>query len=139
MLTSFKVTGTIASVRRTRQYLEEGIIEPSNNGVPPVNGSYGRGTRSAIVSAGRSQSVDAEPSFIAETSFVRAPLNSRVVSGSTGPRNRHKGKGRARDSLDGVPVEIQEALILEDLLFVLMVRGDNTSNFYANINMSRRE
>ena len=65
---------------------------------------------------------DTEPSFIAETSFVRAPLNSRVVSGSGGPHYKYKGKGRARDSLDGVPVEIQEALILEDLLFVLMVR-----------------
>lgn len=31
-----------------------------------------------------------------------------------------KGKGKA-ESLDRVPVEIQEALILEDLLFVLMV------------------
>lgn len=60
-----------------------------------------------------------EPSFIGESSFVRAPLNSRVslspaMAGS-------KGKARA-DSLDRVPVDIQEALILEDLLYVLMVR-----------------
>ncbi|KAH9830213.1 Spc98 family-domain-containing protein [Rhodofomes roseus] len=100
-----KVTGTIASVRRTRQYLEDGAVEPSNDFVPSLRGSLGR---------------DTEPSFIAETSFVRAPLNSRVVSGSSGPRDRHKGKGRAKDSLDGVPVETQEALILEDILFVLM-------------------
>lgn len=51
---------------------------------------------------------------------MRAPLNSRVVSG-TG--HRDKGKGKAKEkSLYGVPVEIQEALVLEDLLFVLMVR-----------------
>ncbi len=51
---------------------------------------------------------------------MRAPLNSRVVSG-TGRRD--KGKGKAKEtSLHGVPVEIQEALVLEDLLFVLMVR-----------------
>lgn len=61
-----------------------------------------------------------EPSFIAETSFVRAPLNSRVLSGA-GPKGKGKGKSKANESLDGVPIEIQEALILEDLLFVLMV------------------
>ncbi|KAH9918094.1 gamma-tubulin complex component protein [Fomitopsis serialis] len=76
-----KVTGTIASVRRTRQYLEEGLVEPANDALPPLRGSL---------------VLDREPSFIAETSF---------------------GEGQ----LDGVPVEIQEALILEDLLFVLMV------------------
>lgn len=60
-----------------------------------------------------------EASFEAERSFVRAPLNSRVVSGGV---LRDKGKGKAKDSsLYGVPVEIQEALVLEDLLFVLMV------------------
>ena len=60
-----------------------------------------------------------EPSFIAETSFVRAPLNSRVSSTSAAP----KAKGKAKqESLDRVPLEIQEAMILEDLLYVLMVR-----------------
>lgn len=63
-----------------------------------------------------------ETSFIAETSFVRAPLNSRV--GTSAPIPRDKGKGKAREeSLQGLPVETQEALILEDLLFVLMVRS----------------
>jgi gamma-tubulin complex component 2 len=34
-----------------------------------------------------------------------------------------KGKGKAREeSLNGVPVDIQEAMILEDLLYILMVR-----------------
>jgi len=59
-----------------------------------------------------------DSSFIAETSFVRAPLNSRVVS-SPGVQ-KLKGKGR-QASLERVPLEIQQALILEDLLFVLMV------------------
>ncbi|KAG5636486.1 hypothetical protein H0H81_007852 [Sphagnurus paluster] len=59
-----------------------------------------------------------EPSFIAETSFVRAPLNSRVSSISVAPKA--KGKGKQQESLDRVPLEIQEALILEDLLYVLM-------------------
>ncbi|KAI0777978.1 Spc98 family-domain-containing protein [Irpex lacteus] len=58
-----------------------------------------------------------EPSFIAETSFVKAPLNSRV--GTSNAASSSKGKGR-QESLDRVPLEIQEALILEDLLFVLM-------------------
>lgn len=59
-----------------------------------------------------------EPSFIAEASFVKAPLNSRVVSNA----NIVGGKGKAKqESLDRLPLEIQEALILEDLLFVLMV------------------
>lgn len=60
-----------------------------------------------------------EPSFIAEKSFVNAPLNSRVPTQSSAG----KGKGKAKaESLDKVPIEVQEALILEDLLFVLMVR-----------------
>ena len=60
-----------------------------------------------------------EPSFIGESSFVHAPLNSRV---SLSPAVVN-GKGKARaDSLDRIPIDIQEALILEDLLFVLMVR-----------------
>lgn len=59
-----------------------------------------------------------EPSFIAEASFVKAPLNSRVVSAAITPN----GKGKARqESLERLPLEIQESLILEDLLFVLMV------------------
>jgi hypothetical protein len=59
-----------------------------------------------------------EPSFIAETSFVRAPLNSRVGQAPVLP----KSKGKAREeNLDGIPVDIQEAIILEDLLFILMV------------------
>jgi hypothetical protein len=63
-----------------------------------------------------------EPSFIAETSFVRAPLNSRVGASASIP----KAKGKAKeDVLDSLPVDIQEALILEDLLYVLMVRFCN--------------
>jgi len=59
-----------------------------------------------------------EPSFLAETSFVRAPLNSRVGQAPTLP----KAKGKAREeSLNGIPVDIQEAIILEDLLYILMV------------------
>lgn len=35
----------------------------------------------------------------------------------------HKSKGKAKEeSLHDMPVEIQEAVILEDLLYVLMVR-----------------
>lgn len=59
---------------------------------------------------------------------------------SSGPRD--KGKGKAKESsLYGVPVDIQEALVLEDLLFVLMVRlrshvsmrrvGRDNANFMA--------
>ena len=63
-----------------------------------------------------------EPSFIAETSFIKAPLNSRVGTNNVTP----KGKGKAKQaSLDRVPLEIQEALVLEDLLYVLMVRDDS--------------
>lgn len=59
-----------------------------------------------------------EPSFIAETSFVRAPLNSRVSSTSAVPNAKGKAK---QEPLDRIPLDIQEALILEDLLYVLMV------------------
>lgn len=65
-----------------------------------------------------------EPSFIAETSFVKAPLNSRVTSHSAST----KGKGKAREdtSLSHVPIEVQEAMILEDLLFVLSVSATSS-------------
>jgi gamma-tubulin complex component 2 len=62
-----------------------------------------------------------ESSFIAETSFVRAPLNSRVVSNNSAPKSKEKGKAK-QETLDRVPLEVQEALILEDLLYVLLVR-----------------
>jgi gamma-tubulin complex component 2 len=59
-----------------------------------------------------------EPSFLAETSFVRAPLNSRVGQAPALP----KAKGKAKvECLDGILVDIQEAIILEDLLYILMV------------------
>ncbi|KAI0764704.1 Spc98 family-domain-containing protein [Fomes fomentarius] len=98
------ITDTIASVRRNRQYIDGEIVEDIDVRV-----------QASRESARRRRD---EASFEAERSFVRAPLNSRVVSG-TG--HRDKGKGKAKEnSLYGVPVEIQEALVLEDLLFVLM-------------------
>lgn len=64
-----------------------------------------------------------DSSFIAETSFVRAPLNSRVVSSSAAIPKISQSKGKEKqETLDRVPLEVQQALILEDLLFVLMVR-----------------
>ncbi|KIJ60788.1 hypothetical protein HYDPIDRAFT_160465 [Hydnomerulius pinastri MD-312] len=96
-----KITGTIASVRRNRQ-LSDDIEEEIDPRVPSSRETRGRSH---------------EPSFIAETSFVRAPLNSRVGTTNSTPKN--KGKGR-EDILDHLPVDIQEALILEDLLYVLM-------------------
>ncbi|KLO18249.1 hypothetical protein SCHPADRAFT_845287 [Schizopora paradoxa] len=72
------------------------------------------------------QDVEELPSFISEKSFISAPLNSRVPStssattGHAGINGKGKGKGKGKvPSLDKVPVEVQEALILEDLLFVL--------------------
>ncbi|KAF8880566.1 Spc98 family-domain-containing protein [Infundibulicybe gibba] len=102
-----KITGTIASVRRNR--LQDDIHEEVD---VPVSSS--RESRS------RAQN---EPSFIAETSFVRAPLNSRVSSATGVP----KAKGKAKqESLDRVPLEVQEAMVLEDLLFVLMgIEGEH--------------
>ncbi|TFK65998.1 hypothetical protein BDN72DRAFT_962117 [Pluteus cervinus] len=100
-----QITGTIASVRRSRLPLQDDA-----DAVPD-----------------RRPRVDEEPSFIAETSFVRAPLNSRVPSTSNVSFNlglsarfaNQKGKGK-QDSLDRVPLDVQEALVLEDLLYVLM-------------------
>ncbi|KAF9259258.1 hypothetical protein L218DRAFT_933944 [Marasmius fiardii PR-910] len=70
-----------------------------------------------------------EPSFIAETSFVKAPLNSRVVSGTAMPKSKGKAK---QESLDHVPPDIQEAMILEDLLYVLMGIEGNYITFHSN-------
>ncbi|KAF9531316.1 gamma-tubulin complex, DGRIP84/SPC97 component [Crepidotus variabilis] len=62
-----------------------------------------------------------DSSFIAETSFVRAPLNSRVVSSSVATPKKAQSKGKAKqETLDRVSLDVQQALILEDLLFVLM-------------------
>lgn len=69
-----------------------------------------------------------ETSFAAESSFTRAPLNTRLVGRQAGlsPAHAPKGKGKEKEveqaSLKGVPLEVQEALVLEDLLYVLMVR-----------------
>ncbi|KAI0031328.1 gamma-tubulin complex, DGRIP84/SPC97 component [Vararia minispora EC-137] len=86
-----KVTGTIASVRRNRQHFND---EDDYRGSDQI-----------------------EPSFIAEESFVRAPLNSRVISGLSAPSPKGKEK---EERMDDMPLEVQEAFILEDLLFVLM-------------------
>ncbi|KAF8960629.1 Spc98 family-domain-containing protein [Flammula alnicola] len=88
-----KITGTIASVRRHRH--------PQDNIEDDID------TRNHISREGNSKSHN-DSSFIAETSFVRAPLNSRVVSTSNAPKAKGKTK---QESLD--------PLILEDLLFVL--------------------
>jgi gamma-tubulin complex component 2 len=59
-----------------------------------------------------------DSSFTTETPFARAPLNSRVSSTSA----IQVGRGKTRqDRLDRIPVDIQEALILEDLLYILTV------------------
>ena len=55
---------------------------------------------------------------------MRAPLNSRVSS-IAAPKTKKKAK---QESLERVPLEIQEAMILEDLLYVLMVRHDYTES-----------
>ena len=67
-----------------------------------------------------------EPSFISEESFVRAPLNSRIVSGTTTTKSKGKAK---EESLDSFPLEVQEAMILEDLLYVLIVCVPPPFNF----------
>ncbi|KAJ4490401.1 Spc98 family-domain-containing protein [Lentinula aciculospora] len=99
-----KITGTIASVRRHR--LQQDDIHQELNGRV-----HERSSRHS----GRDWD---EPSFIAETSFVKAPLNSRVsLGGNTIANNKEKAK---QQSLDHVPLDVQEAMILEDLLYVLM-------------------
>ncbi|KAH8830235.1 Spc98 family-domain-containing protein [Flagelloscypha sp. PMI_526] len=90
-----KIAGTIASSRRNRGPIEPDLAQDGRNRNHNLN----------------------EPSFIAETSFVRAPLNSRVGPPPSTPRL--KGKSKV-EPLDRIPTEIQEALILEDLLYVLM-------------------
>ncbi|KIM24993.1 hypothetical protein M408DRAFT_75009 [Serendipita vermifera MAFF 305830] len=99
-----KITGTIASVRKGRHTVGDDIEEDDEE--IQTNGIGNR----------RHSHLAKEPSFIAEQSFIRAPLNSRVASRIVPAK---KGKTKA-DPLDGVPLDIQEAMILEDLLFVLM-------------------
>ncbi|KAF8686478.1 Spc97 / Spc98 family [Rhizoctonia solani] len=54
-----------------------------------------------------------DASFTAETSFVHAPLNSRVQKPTNNERER-------APPLRDMPLEVQEAIILEDLLSVLL-------------------
>ncbi|KAG8784774.1 hypothetical protein FRB91_006006 [Serendipita sp. 411] len=100
-----KITGTIASVRKSRHPGGYSLEEEEE---PQVNGT--RRSSHATVD------ITKEPSFIAEQSFIRAPLNSRVASRIVPAK---KGKAKA-EPLDNVPLDIQEAMILEDLLFALM-------------------
>lgn len=97
-----KVTGTIASVRKGRHYEEE------------IDQEFVHDVETGRLSKGKGRE---EPSFIAEASFVKAPLNSRVGTSAAAPSAKGKAK---QESLDRLPLEIQESLILEDLLFVLM-------------------
>ncbi|KAG1840363.1 hypothetical protein DFJ58DRAFT_92467 [Suillus subalutaceus] len=55
---------------------------------------------------------------MAETSIVRAPLSSGVGASTSIPKTKAKAK---KDVLDNLLVDIQDALIVEDLLYVLMV------------------
>jgi hypothetical protein len=98
-----QVTGTIASVRRNRQLLgDEHDVDINGRRSPSRPRPQRRGP--------------SEPSFIAEESFVRAPLNSRVVSNA----GILKSKGKAKEEhLNEMPLEVQEAVILEDILYVL--------------------
>ena len=115
-----QITGTIASVRRHRHPHDE-VDDDIDVGEHGSREDHSKSTRSSCICRTKSLTslVDQnDSSFIAETSFVRAPLNSRVVSNANTPKVKGKGK---QESLDRVPLEIQEAMILEDLLFVLMV------------------
>ncbi|GJE93998.1 spindle pole body component [Phanerochaete sordida] len=96
-----KVTGTIASVRKGRQYEEE------------IDQEFVHDVETGRLHKGKGRE---EPSFIAEASFVKAPLNSRVGPSAAVPNAKGKAK---QESLDRLPLEIQESLVLEDLLFVL--------------------
>ena len=51
-------------------------------------------------------------------------MNSRVGQAAALPKAKGKTK---EESLEGVPVDIQEAIILEDLLYILMVCALHTS------------
>ena len=53
-----------------------------------------------------------EPSFIAEASFVKAPLNSRV--GTSNPTSNAKGKGRARATDEDADADDQVEEIIPD-------------------------
>jgi hypothetical protein len=110
------VTGTIASARRNRHRFED---EEQTNGHVSSSDSRWRGALSCLFDIfSNYQNLCLEPSFISEESFVRAPLNSRIVSGTTSTKSKGKAK---EESLDAFPLEVQEAMVLEDLLYVLMV------------------
>ncbi|KAF5354034.1 hypothetical protein D9756_007180 [Leucocoprinus leucothites] len=110
-----KIAGTIASVRRNRmqdgyEYEADGHMSHASLDGHLSYASRDRGSKTQNAN---------ESSFIAETSFVRAPLNSRVVSNNSAPKSKEKGKAK-QETLDRVPLEVQEAMILEELLYVLL-------------------
>jgi gamma-tubulin complex component 2 len=116
-----KVTGTIASVRRNRHTLDVNIEEEPNGHERGYRSSKGPSDSTLKHGLRESSPGGQDPSFIAETSFVKAPLNSRVASNSHNSTQRSRGKGKSKEeALENVSLDIQEAMILEDLLFVLM-------------------
>ncbi|GJJ13068.1 hypothetical protein Clacol_007317 [Clathrus columnatus] len=119
-----KITGTIASVRKQREI---------DTRVLYSNGELGHDNEQSFDSntseEGEENYVDLEEtSFVAEESFIRAPLNPRVSGNVKRQQNMHfskRDKYAEKDSapdgyLDTLSIEVQEALILEELLSTLM-------------------
>lgn len=122
-----QITGTIASVRRSR--LPDGDVR--EDAELALGGVENNSQHSSLSNR---DSAEDGPSFIAEASFVHAPLNSRVPMHS--PSAKHKGKAKAV-TLDRVPLETQEVLILEDLLFVLTVSEATVRDYEQQLTRNR--
>ncbi|EJT99710.1 hypothetical protein DACRYDRAFT_55632 [Dacryopinax primogenitus] len=119
-----KVTSTIASARR-------GLREAHGQHDDEDDDDLREEERDEIereeaATAGPSRWAGAETSFAAEPSFLQAPLNSRVPPPPAFDSPTANTKGKYRDetqdatNLKGLSLELQEAMVLEDLLYVML-------------------
>lgn len=121
-----QITGTIASVRKRRE-IDTGVLYNSDERGEVDNNDNDNHDRED----GEDDDDPNDNSFVAEESFIRAPLNPRIPDNVKPHKNMHFSKSKRDKNVAETPspdgclntlsTEIQEALILEELLNALMV------------------
>lgn len=145
---TFQITGTIASVRKRRE-IDTGVLYNSDERGEADNNDNDNHDREDGEN-GDDDDDDDDPndnSFVAEESFIRAPLNPRIPDNVKPQMNTYSSKSKRDKHVEEVPspdgclntlsTEIQEALILEELLNALMVTYNGILSYLLILKLRR--